>query len=101
MYSRDTSGVMRYVKVLVDAILGRSVEAGARCVVDAVLCKGEESHGAYLSECKIGGEAAWIQSEEEIKVQKKVWEEIIDWLKREGHLQEEEAFWFRNIDSFI
>lgn len=37
---------------IMEAILARDVKSGSKCLVDGV-AKGKESHGQYLSECKI------------------------------------------------
>ncbi|KAF2657153.1 NAD(P)-binding protein [Lophiostoma macrostomum CBS 122681] len=87
---RDTAGMMRYVKLVVAAILGRRVEDGARCVVDAVLVKGEESHGKYLSEAQVTDEVEGIRGDEGVELQRRVWDEVTAWLKSEGAVEDGE-----------
>jgi len=37
---------------IMEKVLARDVEVGSRCIVDGVI-EGQESHGQYLSECKV------------------------------------------------
>jgi NAD(P)-dependent dehydrogenase (short-subunit alcohol dehydrogenase family) len=88
---KDTPGVMKYVMMAVSAILGRRVEDGAKCVVDAVLVKGDESHGRYLSEAQVTDEVEGIRGDKGVELQRKVWEEVTRWLKSEGVLEDGEV----------
>lgn len=56
---------------------------GARCIIDAVLVKGEESHGKYLSEARIAQEADVARGSDGKKLQEKIWEEVIELFSRE------------------
>lgn len=75
---RNTGGVMQYVIQLTMALIGRSATDGARCIVDAALVKGPESHGYFLSETNIKAESALVRSEEGQKLQGMLWNEILD-----------------------
>jgi len=54
---KDLSGIMKFMVKTFSAGVGRSAEDGAKCVVDAAIIKGNDSHGRYLSETKIKDEA--------------------------------------------
>ena len=73
---RNTQGIMQYVVRLSKAMIGRSAQEGASCILDAALIKGPETHGGYLSETKIKAESALVRSEEGHKLQKDLWAEI-------------------------
>ncbi len=48
--SRDVSGILTGVLVIMHAILGRSVQHSATKYLDATIVKGKESHGCYLAD---------------------------------------------------
>lgn len=56
--------------------LARTAEVGARTLVHAALA-GKESHGMYLSDCKVEEPGENVTSEEGRRVQKVVWEELV------------------------
>ena len=56
-------------------IMGRSAEEGSRALVDAV-ARGKESHGQYLSDCKVARVSPWVRSDEGKKTQERVWKEV-------------------------
>ncbi|KAF2462744.1 NAD(P)-binding protein [Lindgomyces ingoldianus] len=76
----DASGMMKYMTKCFSICLGRSAQDGARCVVDAAIAKGPESHGRYLSEKMIKDEAPIANDAE---IQTKIWDEITAILKKE------------------
>ena len=56
-------------------VMARSAEEGSRALVDAV-GRGEDSHGAYLSDCKTARVSDFVLSKEGAKTQKRVWDEV-------------------------
>lgn len=60
---------------LVRQLLARSAEVGSRALVHAG-AQGAESHGQYLSDCRIAEPSPWVVSEEGREVQQRVWEEL-------------------------
>ena len=58
------------------AILGRTTECGSRTLVHAGL-SGEESHGKFLSECRVTPEMVWLQSSEGREVGARLWSELM------------------------
>ena len=68
-------GIMSYVARLFQRLLGRSPVDGARCVIDAVINKGMESHGRYLSELKVK-EDPQVIAKNGNELQQKLWKEI-------------------------
>jgi len=81
---KDSSGAMKYMIKAFSASLGRSPEDGAKCVLDAAIVKGDESHGRYLSEAAIKDEADIARGVEGEQLQKKLWDEIVGVLKKEN-----------------
>lgn len=63
--------------VLVQSLVGRKIEVGAKTVVDAA-AKGVEAHGKYYDHQRIGKLAPLVTSEEGKKVRAKVWREILE-----------------------
>ena len=69
--SRESGWFLEVMKFF----LARSTEQGSRTLCNAVE-QGEETHGQYLADCKIGKLAPFVKSEEGQKTQKRVWEEL-------------------------
>jgi len=65
-----------------DRVLGRSREEGGRLLIDAAVVKGAESHGKYLSEAKLTTVSPFAKSKEGLVVQKKLWKETEEWLRK-------------------
>ena len=49
-FDRESSGLQRYIGMIMASIIARSTEAGSRALV-AGIAAGEESHGAYMENC--------------------------------------------------
>ncbi|KAM3084232.1 hypothetical protein ACMFMG_001663 [Clarireedia jacksonii] len=58
------------------ALIARTTEVGSRTLV-AAAAAGEESHGQYMVDCKVDQPSKWVRSEEGMKVQKRVYEEVM------------------------
>jgi len=61
-------------------LIGRSTEMGSRTLV-AAACAGEDSHGQYMVDCKNTKPSPFVRSEEGQKVQKRVYEELLQALE--------------------
>lgn len=85
---RNTHGVMGYVVKLSGALLGRSAEDGARCLVSAAIEAGPETHGKYLSETHIKAESEMVGGDEGKELQGRMWQEIVGLLKSHGLSEE-------------
>jgi retinol dehydrogenase 12 len=59
----------------------RTTEVGSRTLVDAA-SQGHESHGKYMSDCKVTDPAAFVESEEGARLQTQVWNELSEKLER-------------------
>ncbi len=69
---------------LMKALLARTTEQGSRTLVHAAAA-GVESHGQYLSNCRVAAVAPLVQEDEKVggkKVQRRVWEEVVKKLER-------------------
>lgn len=66
---------------LMKMVLARSTEKGSRTLVDAGT-KGPESHGCYLSDCKIELPSDFVVSTKGWETQNRVWEELKEKLER-------------------
>lgn len=85
--SRHMHGVMAFAIGAAEMLLGRTAQDGARCLVDAVVTKGGETHQKYLSEMQIKPESKLVRSVEGERLQKKVWDETIALLKDRAGLE--------------
>jgi retinol dehydrogenase-12 len=61
-------------------MVGRSADSGGRTLVQAAVA-GEETHGKYLSECRVKPEGSWVRSDEGARVEKRLWIELVDILE--------------------
>ena len=71
--SRESGFGMTIMKLL----LARTTEQGSRTEVHGAIEVGPESHGQYLDCCRVGEVAPLVKSEEGIKVQRRVYEELM------------------------
>lgn len=78
---KESSGIMKLMVQAFSAGVGRSPADGAKCIVDAAIVKGRESHGRYLSEAQVKDEAPMARGEEGKQLQGKLWEAIVVELK--------------------
>ncbi|KAF2108454.1 hypothetical protein BDV96DRAFT_605522 [Lophiotrema nucula] len=83
---KDSSGAMKYMIKAFSVTMGRSPEDGAKCVVDAAIAKGDDSHGRYLSEAQLKSEADIARGEGAEQLQKTMWHEIVGILKERNVL---------------
>lgn len=72
--NREGSWIL-WVVWLLKMLLARTTEAGSRGLVWAG-AMGEESHGAYVSDCRVEEPSKWVRSEEGGVAGKRVWEEV-------------------------
>ena len=59
------------------ALIGRTTEAGSRCLVSAAAA-GADTHGQYLDSCRVSEPSAFVLSEEGRNVQPRVYAELMD-----------------------
>ncbi|EED14023.1 short-chain dehydrogenase/reductase family protein, putative [Talaromyces stipitatus ATCC 10500] len=62
-------------------LVARSAEEGARTILHAA-AGGKETHGQYLSDCKVAETSEFVRSNEGEEVQKKLWAELSTTLER-------------------
>jgi hypothetical protein len=80
-HSRELARDSGIIPAIAKFLLGRSTEVGSRTLVHAA-SQGEETHGKYLEDCKIGETVPWIRSEEGEQVQSRVWDELLQKLEK-------------------
>ncbi|KAM7217013.1 hypothetical protein V8F06_007652 [Rhypophila decipiens] len=66
--------------VVLRKVMARTAEEGARTVVHGAV-GGEETHGEYLDDCRVGTVSPFVASEEGQQVQKQLWKELVDKLE--------------------
>jgi NAD(P)-dependent dehydrogenase (short-subunit alcohol dehydrogenase family) len=59
------------------ALIGRTAEEGSRTLVHGAVAAGEETHGKYVSECRVKPESSWAPSAESAQVEKRLWTELV------------------------
>jgi retinol dehydrogenase-12 len=79
--SRNVTGVQGLIFKFVKLVLARSTEAGSRTLVFSA-AGGSETHGKYMSDCKVGDPSEFVRSEEGKKTQERVYMELIDILEK-------------------
>ncbi|KAI1608542.1 hypothetical protein EDD37DRAFT_653843 [Exophiala viscosa] len=57
-------------------LIGRTAEEGSRTLVHGISA-GSESHGKYVSECRIKPESSFVRSESSADIQERVWAELV------------------------
>ncbi|KAI8297010.1 Short chain dehydrogenase yanD [Colletotrichum sp. SAR11_59] len=80
---RDAPGLLRWGLWAFGAT-GRTPRVGASCFVDAVVNKGEESHGCFLMSWNIHPFAAFLYTSEGKNVTERLWAETLDELELAG-----------------
>ncbi|RMZ88274.1 hypothetical protein DV736_g4507, partial [Chaetothyriales sp. CBS 134916] len=75
---RDASGVVMKLGYKVFALTGRTKKVGASCFIDALVNKGEESHGCFLMSWNIHPFAAFLYTPEGKEVTERVWKETLN-----------------------
>ncbi|KAF2003380.1 NAD(P)-binding protein [Amniculicola lignicola CBS 123094] len=75
--TRDFQAIAYIGKI---AMRARSTKVGSRALVHAS-CAGPESHGQYLSNCKIALVGNFVRTDEGRHVQKQIWDEVVGRLK--------------------
>lgn len=73
-------GVASYVLTIAKALIARTTEVGGRTLVHSAAAGGE-SHGQYMSECKVKEPSTFVRSEEGTIAQKRVHKELMDILE--------------------
>jgi retinol dehydrogenase 12 len=76
LYRGGTVGIQIMLK-----ILARSTEEGSRTLVNAVE-GGKDTHGEYLSDCKIAMVSNFVLSKEGKETQTRLWEELNEKLEK-------------------
>jgi retinol dehydrogenase-12 len=69
-------------KVMYFAMNARTTEQGSRTLVHAATAAGPESHGQYLSDCKVMEPSEFVRSAEGKKAGERVWEELSEKLEK-------------------
>jgi retinol dehydrogenase-12 len=69
-------------KVMYFAMNARTTEQGSRTLVHAATAVGPESHGQYLSDCKIMEPSVFVRSAEGKKAGERVWRELSEKLEK-------------------
>jgi retinol dehydrogenase-12 len=63
------------------AVMGRTAEQGSHTLVHGILA-GEQTHGCYLSECRVKPESEFLRSDEGVLVRQRIWQELMRRLQK-------------------
>lgn len=77
---RHAPGFLRAVLEIGVRILGRTSEMGSRALM-AAAAAGRETHGRYMDNCKLRDPSRFVLSEEGQRVQKRVYDELMEVLE--------------------
>ena len=75
--TRHVSFPINIIVFLLMWVLGRSAEAGSRCLVAAAQA-GEDTHGRFTNLCTLEEDPPLMLGEEGAAMQKKIWGELLD-----------------------
>lgn len=81
-------GIQSYVISLAGWAIGRSAQEGGRCLVDAAVVQGPESHGKYVTGLRVKAESRMVKGAEGKELQGRLWEETMALLKKHGGVDE-------------
>lgn len=73
---RGVKGLAGYLLTIAKALIARTTEVGGRTLVHSAAA-GIESHGQYMSECKVKAPSAFVTSREGAKVQERIHKELM------------------------
>ncbi|KAF2095209.1 short-chain dehydrogenase [Rhizodiscina lignyota] len=76
--SREQGPMFRFMQIVLGA---RSTEVGSRTLVWGA-AGGPETHGKYMSDCKVAEFGRFVTTEEGVKTQQRTWEELKEKLKK-------------------
>ncbi|KAJ3229845.1 hypothetical protein HDU81_004965 [Chytriomyces hyalinus] len=82
-HSNLTAPAKGFTSFMVETLkywLGRTTEVGSRTLVHA-LTVGKESHGQYLSDCRVEATGVFVTSGEGVQVQRRLWDELTEILE--------------------
>ncbi|KAI1092029.1 NAD(P)-binding protein [Rostrohypoxylon terebratum] len=79
-----TSLVNRTLFAVFQRANGRSVESGAKAILDAVVARGEEAHGSYISDWTIQPFPSIFYTGEGQDLRERVWQETLEELNFSG-----------------
>ncbi|KAI0168922.1 NAD(P)-binding protein [Hypoxylon sp. FL1284] len=83
-FASDSKGLVVLFMKTLQAVMGRLPGVGASALVDAVVAKGEESHGSYVSDWTIQPYPPIMYTKEGEDVAEKIWEETLEELNFAG-----------------
>ncbi|KAJ9139080.1 Retinol dehydrogenase 12 [Pleurostoma richardsiae] len=73
---KEVKGIAGPVLKVAKALLARTTEVGGRTLVHSAAA-GEESYGQYMSECEVKEPSAFVRSNEGLKAQQRVHDELL------------------------
>ena len=84
----NVKGIQAQIMAFAGWAIGRPALEGGRCLVDAAVVQGPETHGKYVSELRVKAESSLVSGPEGKELQRKLWDETIALLKKHGGLDE-------------
>ncbi|KAH8159955.1 hypothetical protein CIB48_g8288 [Xylaria polymorpha] len=84
LHHETMTGLPGYIFAGIKRIIGRSMRIGARCLTDAAVKHGEESHGQYIGDGKLKPFSPIIYKTEGLKIAEVLWQETMEELSFAG-----------------
>jgi len=85
---RNIKGIQAQIVSFAGWVIGPPAIEGGRCLVDAAVVQGPETHGKYVSELRVKPESSLVSRAEGKGLQGKLWDETMALLKKHGGLDE-------------
>ncbi|KAG5655091.1 hypothetical protein KAF25_000214, partial [Fusarium avenaceum] len=73
---KDVKGLPRYLLTIAKTLVARKTEVGSRTLVHSAAA-GDESHGKYMSECRVREPSTFVRSKEGVETGKRVHKELM------------------------
>ncbi|KAJ6050123.1 hypothetical protein N7460_001536 [Penicillium canescens] len=73
---KDVKGLASYLLAFAKALVARTTEVGGRTLVHSAAA-GDESHGQYMSECRVREPSAFVRSKQGAETQERVHKELM------------------------
>jgi retinol dehydrogenase-12 len=70
-----------WIERIMFAVMGRTAKQGSETIIHAVVA-GKQTNGCYLSECRAKPESDFLRSEKGIKTRERLWQELVERIKR-------------------
>ncbi|TVY73226.1 Short chain dehydrogenase sol3 [Lachnellula suecica] len=75
-FDRESTGVGKFIKGIMEALLARTTEAGSRTLLAGVAA-GQESQGSYMANCHVAQPGPMVIGPDGKALQKEIWQQLV------------------------